>query len=135
MSGEVGAEFSAVVTDIQMESRDGATTRWRMALSRTVFAAGDVGVLHAVSRGGTRIQVPVLAVVACGGEAAGRWHRCGGSSHPLSGDYCAAERLIWSGALDVVDDEDGDWAFGGYEFKAELLLNRCEDVGRSVGRR
>jgi alanyl-tRNA synthetase len=72
LSGQVGAEFTAVVTDIQMESRDGATVRWRMTLSRTVFAAGDVGVLHAVSRGGTRIEVPVLAVVA--DEAGDLWH-------------------------------------------------------------
>lgn len=65
-------EFTAVVTDIQMESRSGATARWRMALDRTRFAVGDVGVLHAVSRGGTRIEVPVLAVVA---DAAGDlWH-------------------------------------------------------------
>ena len=58
------SEFSAVVTDIRLESREGAAVRWRMTLSHTEFAAGDVGVLHAVSRGGTRIEVPVLAVVA-----------------------------------------------------------------------
>jgi alanyl-tRNA synthetase len=72
LSGEVGAEFSAVVTDIRLESREGAAVRWRMTLSHTEFAAGDVGVLHAVSRGGTRIEVPVLAVVADG--AGDMWH-------------------------------------------------------------
>jgi alanyl-tRNA synthetase len=65
-------EFSAVVTDIQMESREGAAVRWRMTLSCTEFAAGEVGVLQAVSRGGTRIEVPVLAVVA--DEAGDLWH-------------------------------------------------------------
>ena len=72
MSGAVGAEFSAVVTDIRLQSRQGAAVRWRMTLSRTEFAAGDVGVLQAVSRGGTRIQVPVLAVVA--DQAGDLWH-------------------------------------------------------------
>jgi len=72
LSGEVAAEFTAVVTDIQMESQAGASTRWRMALDRTSFAVGDVGVLHAVARSGTRIQVPVLEVVA---DAVGDlWH-------------------------------------------------------------
>jgi len=74
MSGQESsaAEFSAVVTDIRLESRDGAAVRWRMTLDRTEFAAGDVGVLRAVSRSGTRIEVPVLAVVA--DEAGDLWH-------------------------------------------------------------
>ena len=66
-----GSEFSAVVTDIRLESRDGATVRWRMTLDHTKFAAGDVGVLHAVSRSGTRIEVPVLAVIDENGDI---WH-------------------------------------------------------------
>ena len=66
-----GTEFSAVVTDIRLESRDGATVRWRMTLDRTAFAAGDVGVLHAVARSGTRIEIPVLAVVVDNGDT---WH-------------------------------------------------------------
>jgi len=72
MSDSKGVEFSAVVTDIQMESRAGTTARWRMALDRTGFAAGDVGVLRAVSRSGTRIEVPVLAVVA--DQSGDLWH-------------------------------------------------------------
>lgn len=55
-----------------MESRSGATTRWRMALDRTGFATGDVGVLLAVSRNGTRIEIPVLEVVA--DPAGDLWH-------------------------------------------------------------
>ena len=61
-----------MVTDIRLQSREGAAVRWRMTLSRTEFAVGDVGVLRAVSRGGTRIEVPVLAVVA--DQAGDLWH-------------------------------------------------------------
>jgi len=64
-------EFSAVVTDIRLESRAGASVRWRMTLDRTSFAAGDIGILHAVARSGTRIEVPVLSVLADDGDI---WH-------------------------------------------------------------
>jgi hypothetical protein len=64
-------EFPAVVTDIRLESRDGDAVRWRMTLDRTEFKAGDTGVLEAVSRTGTRIQVPVLAVIDDAGDI---WH-------------------------------------------------------------
>jgi alanyl-tRNA synthetase len=64
--------FSAVVIDIRMESRVGVVARWQMALDRTQFAVGDVGSLHAMARSGTRIEVPVLAVVL--DEAGDVWH-------------------------------------------------------------
>ena len=63
--------FSAVVTDIRLESREGDTVRWRMTLDNTEFAAGDTGVLEAVSRTGTRIEVPVLSVIVEDGDV---WH-------------------------------------------------------------
>ncbi len=63
--------FSAAVTDIRLESREGDAVRWRMTLSRTEFAAGDTGTLEAVSRTGTRIEVPVLAVIEEDGDI---WH-------------------------------------------------------------
>jgi alanyl-tRNA synthetase len=66
-----GSEFKAVVTDIRLESREGGTVRWRMTLDNTKFAAGDVGVLEAVSRTGTRIEVPVLSVIDDAGDI---WH-------------------------------------------------------------
>jgi hypothetical protein len=66
-----GSEFKAVVTDIRLESREGASVRWRMTLDNTKFAAGDVGVLEAVSRSGSRIEVPVLAVIVEDGDV---WH-------------------------------------------------------------
>jgi alanyl-tRNA synthetase len=66
-----GIEFPAVVTDIRLESREGNTVRWRMTLDRTEFKAGDTGVLQAVSRTGTRIEVPVLAVIDDAGDI---WH-------------------------------------------------------------
>jgi hypothetical protein len=64
-------EFPAAVTDIRLESREGSTVRWRMTLDRTEFTAGDTGVLQAVSRTGTRIEVPVLAVLVEDGDT---WH-------------------------------------------------------------
>jgi alanyl-tRNA synthetase len=66
------AEFSAAITDIQLESRDGAEVRWRMALNRTEFVPGDTGVLKATSRSGTRIEVPVLRVLA--DQSGDIWH-------------------------------------------------------------
>ncbi len=66
-----GTPFAAVVTDIRLESREGNKVRWRMTLDRTRFTAGDTGVLEAVSRTGTRIEVPVLAVIV---EAGDVWH-------------------------------------------------------------
>ncbi len=70
--GNPGTEFAAAVTDIRLESRDGAgPARWRMTLDHTEFTAGDVGVLHAVARSGTRIEVPVLAVIEEDGDI---WH-------------------------------------------------------------
>jgi hypothetical protein len=66
------SEFSGVVTDIREESRTAGKQRWQMALDRTEFAVGDVGMLEAVARSGTRLVVPVLAVVL---DAAGDlWH-------------------------------------------------------------
>jgi alanyl-tRNA synthetase len=55
-----------------MESRVGAVARWQMTLDRTEFAVGDVGVLQAIARSGTRIEVPVLAVVV--DQAGDLWH-------------------------------------------------------------
>jgi hypothetical protein len=65
------SEFSGVVTDIREESRVAGRQRWQMALDRTEFVAGDVGVLEAVARSGARLVVPVLGVVTEAGEV---WH-------------------------------------------------------------
>ena len=64
-------EFSGVVTDIREESRLAGKQRWQMALDRTEFGVGDVGVLEAVARSGVRLLVPVLDVVDDAGEV---WH-------------------------------------------------------------
>lgn len=64
-------EFDAVITDIRLESREGDRHRWQMTLDRTQFRAGDMGVLEAVSRTGTKIEVPVIAVVEQDGDV---WH-------------------------------------------------------------
>jgi len=66
------AQFSAVVTDIRLESRSGTEARWQMTLDTTKFAAGNSGVLEAVARSGTRLEVPVLDVVV--DEAGDVWH-------------------------------------------------------------
>jgi hypothetical protein len=66
------AEFSAAVTDIRLESRNEGRARWQMALDRTEFIPGDAGVLEAVSRSGTRLQIAVIEVVA--DEAGDLWH-------------------------------------------------------------
>lgn len=64
-------EFRAAITDIQLESREGADVRWRIALNVTEFKPGDTGVLVATSRSGTRIELPVLCVIEDSGEI---WH-------------------------------------------------------------
>ena len=65
------SEFAAEVIDIREESRVAGRQRWQMALDRTEFTAGDVGVLEAVARSGARLVVPVLGVVTDAGEV---WH-------------------------------------------------------------
>jgi hypothetical protein len=72
MSAGVIVEFAAVVVDIREESRVAGRQRWQMALDRTEFVAGDVGVLEAVAPSGVRLMVPVLGVVV---DAVGDvWH-------------------------------------------------------------
>ena len=71
MPNQPDNSFTAVVTDIRLESREGDKVRWRMTLDRTEFKAGDTGVLEATSRTGTRIEVPVLAVIDDAGDI---WH-------------------------------------------------------------
>ena len=64
--------FAAVVTDIREESRQGRQQRWQMALDCTDFGPGDTGVIEAIARSGTRLEVPVLAVeIDDAGEV---WH-------------------------------------------------------------
>ena len=66
------SDFHAVVTDVRLESRDGPAARWQMTLDRTEFTAGDTGILAAVARSGSRLEIPVLGVVVeAGGDI---WH-------------------------------------------------------------
>jgi hypothetical protein len=65
-------EFSAAITDIQLQSREGADVRWRIALSQTGFLPGDTGVLQATSRSGTRLELRVLQVLA--DQSGDIWH-------------------------------------------------------------
>jgi alanyl-tRNA synthetase len=58
-----GAEFSATVTDIRLESEAGGERWWQVALDRTAFVpGGSGGVLVAVARSGARLEVPVERV-------------------------------------------------------------------------
>lgn len=66
------AEFSAIITDIQLESRVGDEVRWRIALSETGFRPGDIGLLEAISPSGTRILISVLRVIC--DDSGDVWH-------------------------------------------------------------
>ena len=68
---DLSQTFNAAITDIRLESRAGDRARWQMTLDRTEFRAGDMGVLEAVSRTGTKIEVPVISVVEEDGDV---WH-------------------------------------------------------------
>lgn len=55
--------FASVVTDIRLQSRTGLAAVWEMSLDRTQFVPGDSGVLAAVTRSGTRLEIPVTGVL------------------------------------------------------------------------
>ncbi len=55
--------FAAVVADIRLQSRTGLAAVWEMSLDRTEFGVGDRGVLEAVTRSGTKLEIPVTAVL------------------------------------------------------------------------
>ena len=64
--------FRAVVDDLREQQRLPGRVLWQMALSNTAFHPGDTGTLIAVSRKGTRLEIPVLRVEQ---DPAGRlWH-------------------------------------------------------------
>jgi hypothetical protein len=64
--------FDSVVTDIRLESQSGLKAVWWMSLSATEFVPGDSGLLEAVTRSGTKLEIPVTGVVA--GEDGVLWH-------------------------------------------------------------
>jgi alanyl-tRNA synthetase len=55
--------FQSVVTDIKLQARSGLEAVWWMSLDKTEFGVGDRGVLEAVTRSGTRLEIPVTSVV------------------------------------------------------------------------
>ncbi len=67
--------FKAVVADIRLQSRNGLAAVWEMSLDRTEFTAGDRGVLEAVTRSGTRLEIPVSAVLRMTAAWCGMWWR------------------------------------------------------------
>ena len=86
--------FKAVVTDIRLESRVGLVGRWQMSLDATEFAPGDTGVLEAVTRSGTRLEIAVLQVLE--DEDGVVWH---GVEKPLAAgtDILATVRSVAAG--------------------------------------
>jgi hypothetical protein len=56
-------EFTAVVTDIRLESQIAGVARWQISLDETAFEPGDTGMLEAVTPSGVSLAVPVLEVV------------------------------------------------------------------------
>ena len=55
--------FQSRVADIRLESRVGLAGTWLMSLDGTEFLPGDTGVLEAVTRSGTRLEIAVTCVV------------------------------------------------------------------------
>jgi alanyl-tRNA synthetase len=69
---ESSSSFSAVVTDIRLESRVGAVARWHLALDSTLFSLhATSGTLTAIAASGARLEVPVLGVIEEDGLV---WH-------------------------------------------------------------
>jgi alanyl-tRNA synthetase len=60
----MSGSFEAVVADITLESRVGLAGTWQMSLDPQGFQVGETGMLEAVTRSGTRLEIPVLSVVA-----------------------------------------------------------------------
>jgi alanyl-tRNA synthetase len=56
------SRFESVVADIRLESRTGTAGVWSMSLERTEFAVGLTGWLEAVTRSGTKLEIPVTGV-------------------------------------------------------------------------
>lgn len=68
----MSCHFHAVVDDLREQQRLPGRVLWQMALSDSAFEPGDSGTLIAVSRKGTRLEIPVLRVEH---DASGRlWH-------------------------------------------------------------
>lgn len=64
--------FHAVVDDLREQGRLNGRVLWQMALSESTLRPGDTGMLLAVSRKGTRLEIPVLGVEQ---DSEGRvWH-------------------------------------------------------------
>jgi alanyl-tRNA synthetase len=68
-----GTNFESVVADIRLESRVGSAGVWSMSLERTEFCVGSTGMLEAVTRSGTRLEIPVTRVEV--DEDGVVWHR------------------------------------------------------------
>lgn len=100
--------FSARVVDIRELSRTDGQSIWQVALDRTAFyptSGGqpfDLGTLHAVSRSGAVLQVPVEAVEEDGhGEI---WHH---TLKPLLAGTEVSGEIDWTRRLDHIQQHSG----------------------------
>lgn len=55
--------FQSRVADIRLESRVALSGTWLMSLDHSEFVPGDTGSLEALTRSGTRLVIPVSAVL------------------------------------------------------------------------
>ena len=62
IASERNTEFIATVMDIREASRENGQSVWQIALDRTGFVKGRVGVLRATARSGASIEIPVVQV-------------------------------------------------------------------------
>ncbi|HEX4039927.1 MAG TPA: DHHA1 domain-containing protein [Acidobacteriaceae bacterium] len=100
--------FPAAVSDVRELSRAGGETLWQIALDRTAFyptSGGqphDLGSLHAVSRGGAPLEIPVEAVEE--DEDGQVWHFV---RKPVSAGTHVEGRIDWQRRFDHMQQHTG----------------------------
>ncbi len=100
--------FSATVTDVRELSRDGDESVWQLALNRTAFyptSGGqpcDTGMLHATSRSGARLEVPVESVEE--DEHGEVWHYV---RKPLAAGTAVDAAIDWERRFDHMQQHTG----------------------------
>lgn len=101
-------KFSAVVMDIRELSRNEGESLWQIALDRTAFyptSGGqpcDMGLLRALSRGGTALEIPVESVEE--DEQGGVWHLV---RKPLTAGTHIESVIDWERRFDHMQQHTG----------------------------
>jgi len=100
--------FPAAVSDVRELSRSGGENLWQLALDRTAFyptSGGqpyDTGSLHAVSRGGSTLEIPVESVEE--DEDGQVWHFV---RKPVSAGTHVEGRIDWERRFDHMQQHTG----------------------------